>query len=147
MSFLQNWRQRWALRPWAARRELVLQTILKIVPEGTPYWYDAALSFLQPKALDFQHPARLDLFFHDLDTFHLAVDVLGPECRPRYTDAAPYISRVDWEIRRAQLDYRSWVLSEYHSPYLIVTDDEPVDPVSLASRLQILVPNQEIRLP
>jgi hypothetical protein len=147
MSVLQEWRRHRAMRPWLARRRVVLETILQLVPSGTPYWYDAALSFLQPGEIDFHHPARVDLFFHDPESFHLAVDVLGPDSRPHYRDAKPFISRKQWEIRRAQLEYRAWVLGEYHSPYLVVTDDEAVDPVSLASRIRILVPKQEIRLP
>jgi hypothetical protein len=147
MSVLHEWHRRRMLRPWMARRQAILQTILQMVPAGTPYWYDAALSFLQAGEIDLRHPARVDLFFHDPESFHLAVDVLGPDSRPNYREAKPFISRKRWEIRRAQLEYRTWVLGEYHSPYLVITDDEAIDPVSLASRMRILVPKQEIRLP
>lgn len=147
MTLLQDWRRQRALQPWIERRGVVLKTILELAPAGTPYWYDAALSFLQTGELDLVSPARLDLFFHDPDTFHLAVDVLGPESRPHYREAARFISRSRWEQRRSQIEYRAWMLAQFHCPYLVVTDDESVDVVSLASRLRLLVPNQEIALP
>jgi hypothetical protein len=136
LEIFADWRYRRRRHPYLQRRQTILTTLLhQVIPSGTPYQFDVALSFLQPGQIDPTDPVRLALFLH---TAPLAIDVLGPESRPAFAQAERLLSRPDWERRQRQLAFKRQALGAYGCPYLVIWDDEPVDPVSLTERIRAL---------
>lgn len=118
------------------RSEVISRILVNVLPSGTPYIYQAVLSFLQPGGLNFQAPNKLDLFFQE---YPLAIDLLGPEHSPHYKDAAPYISFEKWKELQTSLSLKKKLLSDYRCPYLTLDWDEPSDISSLSERIRILI--------
>lgn len=149
-SFLPAVRRRLARRETAALRAAarartrltVVNLIREVVPKGTPYQYDAALSFLQPldpAGFDPDTPVRLTLFFPKLHGQALAVDIFGPEAAEDYREAARFLSPADWEREAALRAEKRAALARYRVPYLVITLHEPIDSQNLRERVRDLI--------
>jgi hypothetical protein len=117
------------------QRDQVLETLVREVFPKSPYYYDAAFSFLQARFQP-QNPVRLDLFFPD---YPLAVDILGPDLSLDYREAAPYLNPEHWRDAQARWAAKSQELARRSCPYLVIRHYEPVDPLHLRERVRVLL--------
>jgi hypothetical protein len=137
LEYFNEWKRKKKRREVYKWKEGVIQTLIDLVrPKAPPFYLDSAFSFLQGDSLHPLDPIRLTLFFPD---YPLAIDVLGPELRPAYPEAAPYISHSRWQLEQERQAHKSLILDRYRCPYLVIRDTEPVDSSSLKERIKVLV--------
>lgn len=107
----------------------------QIIPTDEPFYYDSAFSFLQRDRKVLDNPIRVCLF---LPTFPLAIDIVGADGHPNYTESKPYITRGDWEELQSDLSMKAQAFGKYHCPYLIIRDVDPIDAYNLKDRVRSL---------
>lgn len=133
----REWKRQKKRREVCEWKKGVIRTLIDLVrPTAPPFYYDSAFSFLQGDTLQPDDPVRVTLFFPD---YPLAIDVLGPELRPSYPEAAPYISRERWQLEQERQAHKTLTFDKYRCPYLTIRDTEPTDPSSLKERIRVLV--------
>lgn len=118
------------------RRLDILHTLLReVFPQGTPYQYDVAPSFLQ-RELDLTHPIRVSLVLPQLP---LIIDVMGPEASPLFAQAEPYTTRVAWEALQEELLRKRQLIQRYGCPYLVVHYFDTATSLALKERVSTLL--------
>lgn len=116
-------------------RRQVLERLVSDVFAASPYYHDAAFSFLQ-ETFDPVAPLRIDLFYPD---YPLAIDVLPLSDSVDFREAAPYTTKAAWDIRQQQLALKRERLEARRCPYWAIRHYDAVDTPNLKERVRVLL--------
>ena len=129
------------VRPSNRRRLLEWKdSILRIVIDilglyNTPYYYQSAFSFLQPKSIDLKNPTTIDLFIPD---WRLFIDVIGQDYDTDWNTAKFFVSRNTWQSNLDSIILKRNHIETYRRPYLTITHHQSNSPTYVADQLSRL---------